>query len=215
MATDDEDPKVKDVLGQTSEEDLSRWFSLPSFQQVEEKKEAEKTPDDEIEAVKARRQKALANVDPDFVDAIHSRTDEIPRELLKFKPKIELRIDQDFGTLDEALVAKTLLIAEPRIYDLPPDLEDELKECTPQALLRDLHRPEEMFDKQFEVVDMLAEQKLDVVDEIKRAMATRWRLPPLTHPLDEVRTVLTDLATARRRPWTEYLPALRNRRVRE
>lgn len=217
MATDDDDPKVKEVLGQTSEDDLARWFSLPSFQQVEEEKQADAAaPDPEREAIVSKRAKALENIDPELVKAIHLRTDENPIDLIYFKPNVEVHIDTNFGNIDQALIDKQLALAEPRIYELPPELQDELNECTPQALLRDLHRPEDTFEKQFEIADEEAERKIDVVAEIERAMTTSWKLPPFEkHPLIEARRVLTDLAADMNRPWTEYLPKLRNRRVQE
>ena len=43
-----------------------------------------------------------------------------------------------------------------------PDLEDAVRERTPQALLRDLHRPELYFDKSFQRVDMIADYRVDI-----------------------------------------------------
>ena len=48
----------------------------------------------------------------------------------------------DTGTLDESLFVLGEVLRE---REIPPDLEDVLWTTTPQALLRDLHRPETAF----------------------------------------------------------------------
>jgi hypothetical protein len=91
-----------------------------------------------------------------------------------------------------------------------------MRDVTPQALLRDLHRPELPFEKQFELVDHGAELRRDIVAEIETAMATDWKLPPLgVSPWHEARQLLAELRAERRRAWTgERLAQLPNRRVR-
>jgi hypothetical protein len=217
MATDDEDLKVKQLLEPANEADLARWFSLPSFQQLAE----QQTPvgpviDEEMQAVIDRRDKALANVDPAFVAALFERNEVRPATLVKFEAKIDVRVDEQFGTLDEKMIERSMSIAEPREVEISDDLREDMKDCTPQPLLRDLHRAEFDFDKQFEIVDMAAEQRLDIVAEVERAMSTSWKLPQLgASPLVESEALLEGARAHRRQPWTGYLPSLRNRRVRE
>ncbi|MBV8760665.1 MAG: hypothetical protein JO257_25455, partial [Deltaproteobacteria bacterium] len=70
--------------------------------------------------------------------------------------------------------------------------------------------------KTFEIVDIAAEQRLDIVAEVQTAMATSWKLPELgASPVIESVALLDGVRAQCRRPWTEYLPELRNRRVRE
>jgi hypothetical protein len=103
-------------------------------------------------------------------------------------------------------------VAEPREIELPEELQDDLRECTPQALLRDLHRAELDFDKVFERVDMSAEQRFDIVAAVAQAMATRWTLPPLRRsPFYEARALILELRDDRHRPWTDI--KMPNRRV--
>lgn len=224
MATDDNDDnpdlKVKQLVeqrqGATTEADLARWFGLPSFQQLAEQPKPQQVVDEEMQAAIERRQRALAHVDPAFVDALYVRTEQTPATLMKFEAKIDVRIDDQFGTLDAQLLERLGSIAEPREVEISDELRDDMRECTPQALLRDLHRAELDFDKQFEIVDVAAGQRFDIVAEVASAMATRWKLPELdASPLVESRDVLEAARAERRRPWTDYLPALRNRRVRE
>lgn len=216
MATDDDDPKVKQLLDAATEADLARWFSLPSFDQLAEQPKHAQVVDEEMQAVIDRRDKALAHVDPAFVAALHERNEKRPATLVKFEAKIDVRVDQDFGTLDEKMIERALSIAEPREVEISDELRDDMKDCTPQALLRDLHRAEFDFDKQFEIVDVAAEQRLDIVAEVAAAMATSWKLPALgVSPLVESEALLDGARADRRQPWTGYLPALRNRRVRE
>ena len=216
---DDDDRKVKELLDAETEADLARWFGLPSFTQAEEeshKAAAAPVVDDEMQAVIERRQKACASVDPALLEALHQRNEVKPERLIKFEAKIDVIVDTDFGIVDEELIAKAASIAEPRNVEISDELRDDLKECTPQALLRDLHRAELDFEKQFQVIDIAAEQRLDIVAEVATAMATSWKLPELgPPPLLESEALLEGVRADRRRKWTDYLPALQNRRVRE
>ncbi|HEY0251644.1 MAG TPA: hypothetical protein VGC41_08960 [Kofleriaceae bacterium] len=101
-------------------------------------------------------------------------------------------------------------LAEPREVEISEELRDDLKDCTPQALLRDLHRPKTMFEKSFEVVDFAAEQTLDIVAEVDAAMKMNLKLPPLaSSPFEEERLLLAQDRAHRRAPWT----AIRNRKA--
>jgi hypothetical protein len=215
MSTDDEDLKVKQLLEPASEADLERWFSLPSFQQLaDQPPPAPAVVDEEMQAATDRRQRALAAVDPALVENIRVRTQERPETLLKFKATIDVRVDTQFGLLDEGMIDRAYSIAEPREVEISEELRDDLRDCTPQALLRDLHRAEFDFDKQFEIVDVAAEQRFDIVAEVASAMATSWKLPKLEQsPVIDGHALLDAARAARQRPWTEYLPALHNRRV--
>jgi hypothetical protein len=217
MATDDEDDrKVKQLLDAETQADLARWFTLPSFTELAEQPKPQAVIDEEMQAVIDRRDKALANVDPAFLASLQLRNEERPASLLKFEQKIDVRIDEQFGMLDEKMIERAASIAEPREVEISDELIDDMKDCTPQALLRDLHRAEFDFEKQFEIVDIAAEQRLDIVAEVASAMATSWKLPQLgASPRIESEALLDDVRAQRRQPWTDALPSLRNRRVRE
>src|SRR5690606_14503529 len=170
-------------------------------QQLAEEPPPQQQPviDEEMQAVIERRDKALAAVDPALLASIRARTQDKAETLIQFEAKIDVRVDEQFGLLDEQLIERTCAIAEPREVELPDELLDDMKECTPQALLRDLHRPEFDFDKTFEVVDVTAEQRLDIVAEVAAAMATRWKLPPLERtPAAEGVAILDGLRAERR-----------------
>jgi hypothetical protein len=146
------------------------------------------------------------------------RTDDRPNPIV-FKPTIEVVIDEKTAFFDHGMLDRVMTIAEPREVEIPEALTDDLKDCTPQALLRDLHRPESFFDKTFEIVDAAAEQRLDIVAEVKSAMRTSWKLtgfgPGEKTALDESRELIAGVRADRRRAWTEYLPRLPNRTVSE
>lgn len=213
---DDDDPKVKQLLDPASEADLARWFSLPSFQQLAEQPKPQEVVDEEMQAVIARRDKALASVDPAFVEALRQRNEEKPASIMQFAATIDVHVDEKFGSLDESMIDRAASIAEPREVEISDELRDDMKDCTPQALLRDLHRAELDFDKTFEIVDVAAGQRLDIVAEVALAMATRWKLPELgASPVVECRAIFDGVRAQRRQKWVDFLPALPNRRVRE
>lgn len=216
MAPDDDDPKVKEMIDAVTQRELEKWFGLPSYTQLAEEKPAAFEADPEVKAVIERRDRALAAVDPALLETIRLRTDADPDRILVFDYAIETRVAETFGAVDARLVERGGAIAEPREVEISDDLKDDLRDCTPQALLRDLHRPELDFDKQFEIVDFAAEQRMDIVAEVRAAMATSWTLPDLDgSPLVESKRILAELRAERQRPWVEYLPQLRNRKVSE
>jgi hypothetical protein len=223
MTDENDDRKAKDVIDAATQRDLERWFGMPSFTQLEDEGKQALVPtpdiDPEMAAVIERRDKALANVDPVFLDAIYARHSADPDDLLVFEKTIDVRVaETDFGAVDDQLVTRTALIAEPREYELSDELKDDLRDCTPQAMLRDLHRPERYFDKELVWPD-LAEaglEQVDVVKEVKTAMTTRWTLPePEEPPLVEAERQWDAVRNERRRNWLDYLPALHNRSTAE
>jgi len=230
MAPDDDrpdpkpaaEPTVKDLLAgaplasvpdAATQQELERWFGLPSFDQLAERG-VELPEDPALVELRERRARAAASVDPALLEALHLRNEVAPETLIKFEVRIESRVKPEMGSFDRAMAERGHRIAEPREVEIPEVLRDELKEVVPQALLRDLHRPELTFDKTFEVVDIAAEQRLDIVAEVGSAMSTSWKLPPLDRsPFEQVRRELAADRELRRRPWIE-LP-MPNRRVTE
>src|SRR5690242_2689842 len=214
MPPDDEprDPKVKDLLSgeidEATQRDLERWFGLPSFTALEERAAQGPPEDPEMAAVRERRDRALAAVDPSLLDAIHERTDRL-EHVLRFEPKIDVHVTQDVSLLDEGMIERGHAIAEPRDVVRPDQIEDDLKDCTPQALLRDLHRPELQFEKRLERLDEAAEQVLDAAAEVDAAMRTSWTLPALgPSPISEARALIADARGFRRQPWPALFVAL-------
>lgn len=209
----DDDKKVKDL----DHAQLAKWFGLPSFDQVEDERKAARAEEDpEVVAVRERRQKILAEIDPAFLAAIDRRLDP-PDDLFQVPPPLPSRVDPTIAQFDFAMVENRAQIAEPREYERPEDIEDELHENTPQALLRDLHRVETDFEKLFEVVDIAAEQRVDAVAEVRSAMTTSWKLELVSAPGDELRATMAELKADREKPWADVVKTanLPNRRVTE
>jgi hypothetical protein len=125
-----------------------------------------------------------------------------------------VRVDPSVALFDTAMIARQ--IAEPREVEVPEELRDDMKDVTPQALLRDLHRPELSFDKTFEIVDVAAEQRLDIVAEVDAAMKASWKLPPLgASPWREAAALVDAIRADERRSWVELAKTLPNRTVEE
>jgi hypothetical protein len=193
---------LDDVVDAATQAELQKWFQLPSFQEVAETEGA--PVDAELEEVKQRRAKAMAAVDPALLESIHARVEARPETLLRHTWHLDIHVDPSIALFDEAMAERGHQIAEPREVEITDELKDDLKDCTPQALLRDLHRPELVFEKVFEVIDMAAEQKLDIVAEVDQAMRMNLKLPPLgLSPFEEERRLLVADRATQRRPWTE------------
>ncbi len=229
MATDDptkNDPTVRELLDGGLEEvvdeatraELERWFGLPSAEALEAQGLEPEPEDPDIAAVKERRAKAIEAVDPALLETVGARYAGKGERLIKFTQGIDVHVDPDIAMFDHAMLQKVSVVAEPRDVERPEDLDDDLKEVTPQALLRDLHRPETDFNKVFDVIDIAAEQKLDIVAEVDLAMKTSWKLPPLgKSPFVQCRELVDEVRRERAQSWPALLRRLKltNRRVDE
>ncbi|MEO6775160.1 MAG: hypothetical protein ABI467_19505 [Kofleriaceae bacterium] len=193
---------LDDIVDAATQAELQRWFERPSFQQVAAQTSG--PANDELDQAIERRDKALAAIDPALLERIRVRTEVRPQTLLRHTWHLDLHIDPDLALIDAAMAERGHQIAEPREVEISEALKDDLKDCTPQALLRDLHRSERVFEKVFEVVDMAAEQRFDIVAEVDQAMRMNLKLPPLAiAPFEEERLLLLEDRATRRRPWTD------------
>lgn len=212
---DNDDKTVKELIDAGTRADLERWFGLPSFEQLEEAKQPKRREDPEMAAAIKRRDTAMAAVDPAMLDRLRRRA-ERQRDIYGFKATIETRLNPDMALIDQGMIDKRHTIAEPREYDLPYELSEALTHRTPQALLRDLHRPELNFDKMFEIVDLAAENRIDLPAIISEALAYRPASSKgFPSKVREARALLLELRNERRKPWTDLTPKMRNRRVTE
>jgi hypothetical protein len=196
-----DDKTVKELLGSATRADLERWFSLPSFEQLaDEGKQAARPDDPATDAARTRHDAAVAAADPVFL-AAHDRRTTPPDGLIRFKAVIEVGIDPEIALLDLSMIERPLANAEPREVEIPVQLEDDLKTCTPQALLRDLHRAELTFHKTFEVVDFNEDLRFDLAGAVAEAMAPRQNVARSQSPLDEARALIREAHRDRRQPW--------------
>lgn len=202
---------LEEVVDAATRAELERWFGLPSFTELAEKVPEEERP--EVVAARARREQATANVDPHLLEALNKRFE--PDKLVPVRTPIKMVLRNDVARIDlDRVESMAAAIADPREREISEELRDDLNDCTPQALLRDLHRPESDFEKTFEVVDMAAEQRFDIVEAVDSAMKANWKLPPLeVSPVTEARDLYRELRSLRKLP-TKDIPAP-NRRHKE
>jgi len=195
-----EDPPAIDA---TTRQQLEAWFGVPSFTALADAGTPVAPPiDPDMELVQQRREAALAAIDPRLLEAHRARVERCDT-MPKFVGTIDigngLRIDETMPLLDVTMVDRVGAIADPREVELGDELRDDLKDCTPQALLRDLHRAELDFEKVFETTDVMMEHRVDVSGLVAEAMSTRWSLPPPALPLfTEGVQLLREVAALRR-----------------
>lgn len=233
MAPDDDDkatspldPKVKELLerdqGKSLEEivdektaaELQRWFGLPSFEKLQDEGKAPEVSEEDA-ADAAKRAETLAAVTEWMLSGLDHRQYHA-WSLIKFKPVIDVIVDVDMPMFEESGLDRLRANAEVRELERPEDIEDELKDQTPQALLRDLHRSVTSFEKQYEIQELPPQLVIDIVREVREAMATNWKLPELGDPPGiALRKIFAQLHANLRLPWQD-LPRtveMPNRRV--
>jgi hypothetical protein len=208
----DNDTKVKDLLDAATRADLERWFALPSFEQLADQGIVPTPPpaeDPEFAERRKRQDEALAAVDPVWLEAHRLRVESMVAMVTPLPP-LALRVDPGIARFDHAMIQHAASVAEPRDVERPDDLQDAMAERTPQALLRDLHRPEQDFYKAFEQVDVIADYRVDVAATITEAMTPSQAVPQCaTTPLQDARALLLELRAERRQPWINIEMPLR------
>jgi hypothetical protein len=197
------DQTVKELIDSATRAELERWFGLPSFEALAEQGvHPEPSARESMSAERSKRQDAaLAAVDPALVET-HRRRIQGMADTVKPLPEIALHVDPSIAQLDTVMIDQRGAIAEPREVMRPPDVEDAVRDCTPQALLRDLHRPELYFDREFQRVDLLELYRIDVAASIDEVMATPTRvLLPQASPYGEANALLQQTRADRKQPW--------------
>lgn len=161
-----EDPEGhSEALDAATLAELQRWFGLPSAMDLP-------PPEPEPEQL-SKREAAMAAVDPGFLAYLHRVANRVP--LMLEEPSVELRTNEDHATIPERFEAMGKL-GEPREIEISYLLTDDLKDCAPQALLRDLHRLEEYYAPYFEltkVSDGIPDLRRDIHAAIERGEEER------------------------------------------
>lgn len=145
--------------------ELQRWFGLPSAMDLP-------PPEPEPEEL-SRREAAMAAVEPAFLAYLHRHANRVP--LMIETPHLELRTNIELATIPERFNALGKL-GEPREIELSYLITDDLREVVPQALLRDLHRPEEYFGIYYELLQVsggIPNVRRDIADAIARGEEER------------------------------------------
>src|SRR5262249_1094193 len=126
-------------------------------------------------------------------------------------------VDPEMPLMDPTMIDRLYTPAEPRDVEIAGDLFDAMQEVTPQAILRDLHRSEETFAKQFEIVDPVAEGRVDASAVVAEGRATAPSPPPPGPSASgQGRAALREIRAERGKPWVHVLSLnLPNRRVTE
>lgn len=197
-----DDRKVKDLLDPATVADLERWFTLPSYEQLADRGVRPEPPPEDPETARLikRRAAAIEAADPAFLAAVDARLSS-GDDLVEPWPEIATLDARPIAKFDTAMAERRLVIATPREYERSPDVEENLAEATPQALLRDLHRPEDYFQKVYEIYDPEAASRYNVANEVAALMATRWA--PTLEPLagTQARTAFGEITALVRGRW--------------
>jgi hypothetical protein len=151
-----DDPAKSEALDAATLAELHRWFGLPSAMDL--------PPEPEAPEAEQRRDAALAAVNPAFLGYLTRL--ELGLQRMMEVPDVASRPAEHLLTVAERFQMASRM-GEPRQVEIPFQLEDDLKECAPQALLRDLHRTEEYFERSFEVNRVAAE-----IPDVHRGFAT-------------------------------------------
>lgn len=186
-----EDPQAhSEALDPATLAELQRWFGLPSAMDLP-------PPEPAPEEV-SRREQALAAVEPRFLEYLQRHEQRLP--LMMEPPHLDVHADEALTTVPERFAVASKL-GEPREVELSYLLYDDLKERVPQALLRDLHRPEQYFGKYYELVQV-SEGIPDIRHAINAAIAHAEEERKLLQIREEMRSGLAAREGTYDFPWS-------------
>jgi hypothetical protein len=209
------DSDVQAMLDPSTAAELAKWFGLPSFSELAERGEAPPSAEPSssenalfAEQLKAR-EAAMSAAQPAFLDSIerwHLRNAQVrhddstaERALEKFA-HVTTVIEQ---------FAHRMVVQLPTDRERPYDLDDAVRTCTPQALLRDLFRPAEVFPRYLQL-----ESTREPVFEHKPKVSTYFHMPvaqSFTSGFAELRESLTLIRELHATNWAELdLPNRKN-----
>jgi hypothetical protein len=135
LASDDPDELDPELVAR-----LAAWFGPPApAAPVEEPEDPERAE------ARAARERAMAAVEPGLLDALVGRGERYGQVVTPTPPRLAAA---DIGRFELARWGVRSAFGE-RERDIPDEVVDALRQRTPQALLRDLHRPESFYGHVF------------------------------------------------------------------
>ncbi|MCA9674934.1 MAG: hypothetical protein H6708_34705 [Kofleriaceae bacterium] len=221
---DDTEPKVRDLLRRddAAQPDaidpltmarLADWFEVPSFAQLAEQGLAAMAPPPDAERpeasaaseIQARRREALRHVDPAMVARL-TRHEDLA-DAVRPAPPPTSAAERPILCFDETRVPPALDLDDLPEVQRSVELERDLEACTPQAFLRDLHRPEKDFyihyESPFEIDPDDVTWLADPVADIRRTIRTDYRSRGVAPAGSTMSSDLAALQQLLARPWSE------------
>jgi hypothetical protein len=202
-----DEPRARDIAAAKSTADLEEklapetiaqlaaWFGLPSFQQLEEERAGQAVVESEHDVERRElREKIDAAVDHALLARIESWRGAGDAMFDELVPP-ELHIADDIRASDSGFADRLGVLGEGRTMEPPRWIEEELSDNTPQAVLRDLYRPETTFAKYLETGDP-EPGFVSILADIRTAVTARYTV----RPEPPVRVMIHD-ALAELRHW--------------
>lgn len=179
---------------------LASWFGLPSFTELEERGAAapEEAPDDKH--WREIREKLAAHVQPAMIERVASKVHSADRLLLVREPG-PMASEAVVLLHDERFSDQMAMAIEPRVLELSSEHLSDLNDCAPQAILRDLYRPEADFCEPCTWREQLEPPRADDLLEVREIMKLRFPMPPWIKPVGEYLEAVADMRIWMAKDW--------------
>jgi hypothetical protein len=186
----DDEPRAGDIARAKSTADLDEkldpqtvaqlaaWFGLPSFEQLEEQqRKAAEPPPDEFAAHNEMLARIEPLIEPGMIALLERHTGRGDRMLGdRLPPPMESMV-RELAKFDPRLVDRVGSIAEPVEVRRPDWIDEAMAENTPQAILRDLHRPEDIFRIGYSLPDPEPGLK-ELTGDLRALATTSYKVTP-------------------------------------
>jgi hypothetical protein len=194
---------LEDKLDPATIAQLASWFALPSFAELEERRKAEEPQVDEVDEARKERRARIEEVADRQLLANMERWKTAGDPLIHLPPQMEIKIGGDIRANITDVTEGMGSLAEPREREMPHWMEEDLRETAPQAILRDLHRPELDFNLYFEQIEhqpTLSEMRGVVTATLGMSLRIR---PDLRPALESVRDAFAEVRHWKAARWDE------------
>ena len=181
---------------------LAAWFGLPSFQELEEQRAGEAVVESERDVeIREMEDKIAAVVDQALLARIESWRGAGDTMFDEIIPP-ELHLVDDIRASDGAFADRLGVVAEERSIERPRWVDEELSDNTPQAVLRDLYRPETTFAKYLRIGDP-EPGFAEVLADIRTTATARYTVRPEPPIRDLIADAFAELRHWKAARWGE------------
>ncbi|MCE9571681.1 MAG: hypothetical protein K8W52_00855 [Deltaproteobacteria bacterium] len=179
---------------------LASWFGLPSYTELEERAAAAPEENADDKYWREIREKVAAAVEPAMIERVASKVTSADR-LLQVHELAPMTTEVPVLLHDERFSDQVGMASEPRVLELSHEHLGDLNECAPQAILRDLYRPEADFCEPCTWREPWGTAPPDDLIEVREIMKLRFPMPPWIKPVAEYLEAVADMRAWKAKDW--------------
>lgn len=179
---------------------LAAWFGLPSYTELAERGETGPKESEDDKYWRELRAKIADAVLPAMIERVASKVTSADR-LLQLRELAPMTTEVPVLLHDERFSDQVGMASEPRVLELSNEHLSDLNDCAPQAILRDLYRPEADFCEPCTWREPWGTPPPDDRAMVREVMNQRYPMPPWIKPVAEFHEATADMRVWKAKDW--------------